>query len=360
MKLKILSPVHIGSGEEKSLSPYSDYVYQGDQVYYIDHNKLENWILSQSDPDRIMEEYIKGIKQRDALREFFIEHKLNVEDFSTHRIPILGNPRKEKINRTITNAGFPYIPGSTIKGAIRTAVLWKIQKHKKDRTTLMEYIWNNRKGPYIGEDIFGRFDKDVMKFLHVSDTGLFQREDLEIRNIQRISITNPSEEIPSWVEVINSDKEVSFDIKIKTREIDNPPSDLRGFLSPNTGVKSILKALNEFSKEIIEFELNALRKMYFVPIMEFYTKLNKEINNLSEKEAIMRIGFGKTFFDNTIDLLFKDDERIMDKIKEKTHKIPKYRILSKIFKFKPLFLIFHYLDNQDEIIKIQKYHYKIL
>ena len=35
----------------------------------------------------------------------------------------------------------------------------------------------------IGEDIFGRYGDDVLKYLHVSDTLPFRQEDLELSNL---------------------------------------------------------------------------------------------------------------------------------------------------------------------------------
>lgn len=323
MRLNIFSPVHIGSGEEKSLSPYADYIYQNDYIYYVNHTKLENWLLSQDNSDEIMNEFILGIKKQKGLREFFYKYSLSVKDYSTHSIPIVGDPKKEKIERTITNAGLPYIPGSSIKGAIRTAILWKIKKEEG-----LGNIYSIKKyHPYIGQDIFGKFGDDVMNFLQVTDTETYPREDIEIRNIKRVSVTRPKQqEIPTWLEVINSQKEVEFEIKQKGEKTDKIRNELTDFLTKGAGLTSIFKALNEFSKEIAEFEINALKNPYFNPIVKFYKELIEQINQLTEREAVLRIGYGKTFFDNTIDLLFKDDKEVMEEIKEMTSKNPKYRV----------------------------------
>jgi len=319
MKIKLLSPIHIGAGEEKTLSPYADYIYQGGYVYYIDHNKLENWILSQKNPAQIMDDLIDGIKERKGLKEFFDKYNLSVEDYATHRTTILGDPKKEKIKRIVTNAGLPYIPGSSIKGAIRTAILWKIQKNRKIDFINFMRRYSRKKFSYIGQDIFEKFDNDVMKFLQVSDTKTYSREEIEVVNIKRISLTKPKitlsqRGIPSWVEVIRTQREVNFEMRQKGERVNSIREELAGYLFKKSGMADILTVLNEFSKKIIEFEINVLKNQYFNSVVEFYKRILDEIKNLTNKEAILRIGYGKTFFDNTIDLLFNPEE--IDKIRK--------------------------------------------
>ncbi|MEM3333862.1 MAG: type III-A CRISPR-associated RAMP protein Csm5 [Thermoplasmata archaeon] len=101
----------------------------------------------------------------------------------------------------------PYIPGSTIKGAIRNAILYKILKEKiemysfKDhnkKVLVYQYFLTNRKN--VEKEIFAYEDSknkssnnDIFKFLHITDfmpknikdikLGIFQQK-VKIKNYQ--------------------------------------------------------------------------------------------------------------------------------------------------------------------------------
>ncbi|MEZ4851066.1 MAG: type III-A CRISPR-associated RAMP protein Csm5 [Bacteroidia bacterium] len=127
-KIKTLTPVHIGSGEELLGNYRFVYFPQEKCISVIDDGKVlqaigeENlgaWI-SELDNQRSLLGYIQNIR------------KLNIspEDISQRILPMQGpgpnlqNGQKyHSIREQISSAGRPCIPGSSLKGAIRTAIL---------------------------------------------------------------------------------------------------------------------------------------------------------------------------------------------------------------------------------------------
>lgn len=57
--LSMLSPVFIGGGEQATLSPYTDFIQQGNQVIIIDQHKLQNALGIKTD---LIEEFVQGIR----------------------------------------------------------------------------------------------------------------------------------------------------------------------------------------------------------------------------------------------------------------------------------------------------------
>ncbi len=124
IKIKILTPVHIGSGEE--ISPLE---------YFIDRergnfNRLNmnsllrdekfkpfmNKFISEASRSR----YIRQIINNDALLRRHVLYSLPIS--AEARSYLITNPTNVK--SFIKSAGRVYLPGSSLKGAILSAVLW--------------------------------------------------------------------------------------------------------------------------------------------------------------------------------------------------------------------------------------------
>lgn len=121
-----LSPVHIGAGDDL-LSPLMDYVQEGDRIHLIDKGELASQIADSGHTDK----YMRGIRtvsdQRKSgfLREFSDNHlKESLDRFYTgEEIPSFLNGNPIEISRCIRTHGMPFIPGSSLKGALRSALL---------------------------------------------------------------------------------------------------------------------------------------------------------------------------------------------------------------------------------------------
>ncbi|NTW63608.1 MAG: type III-A CRISPR-associated RAMP protein Csm5, partial [Chlorobiaceae bacterium] len=136
VRLTTLSPLFIGAGEEHTLSPYSDYVQRGDSLIYIDTDKLQEAMQGNK---ALVDAFVNGIRQFDNNRstfelETFITETLGrkVDDFAARQVRIEGDINKAHLRRFVATAGKPFIPGSSLKGAIRTATLVDWLLNRKD------------------------------------------------------------------------------------------------------------------------------------------------------------------------------------------------------------------------------------
>ncbi len=129
IKLKVLSPIYIGSGEQK-LTPF-EYIQQGEYVYQISDEKLSLFLKEK----HLIDSYISAVDReghRFRLLDFFIKNRITLTD--TDLMNISGG-RKTKLfgtglqdYRPFIRDGFGrvYIPGTSIKGVIRTAILYNV------------------------------------------------------------------------------------------------------------------------------------------------------------------------------------------------------------------------------------------
>jgi CRISPR-associated protein Csm5 len=316
LNLTALSPVFIGAGEEAVLSPYTDYIKQGSQVIIIDQRKLQDALAKNLS---MIDEFVQGIRHFDNNRSLFslsdfITKRLNIpiSDVEHCRLPVEGEIQKTPIRRFIASAGRPFIPGSTIKGAIRTAVLldWLLKTNtgKKQLSEIRMYIekkdWKALKQLDPEKECFGSIARDVFKYLRISDTAFFDDTSLSVSEIKRVSIKEQRgnvqrrrSDIPMWGEALNSGTKSTFTVSFLK------PSSLTGFsFLDNQSISLLLYILNAQSRESCERELQELEHAprEFEPFRKYYEKLLDTINKIGSQEAIVRLGGGKTWFDNSI------------------------------------------------------------
>ncbi len=120
--VQTLSPIHIGSGRKLT---QTDFVMQKDRsICVIDDTKLFDWISTQPNSERLALELADSIKSQ-KFNEFFRDHlSKQLPEITAYTIsfPYLQKPR-EITSFIRTAASQPYMPASSIKGVLRSALL---------------------------------------------------------------------------------------------------------------------------------------------------------------------------------------------------------------------------------------------
>lgn len=119
LKIEVISPLHIGAGEK--LSAKSFVTHNGEFVV-IDERKLLTWVGA--NPQRVNDFMGFAEKPNDSLSEFFRRHRLVAQNFAAYRIANRASGRLRDVLSFIKSAdGMPYLPGSSLKGSVRSALL---------------------------------------------------------------------------------------------------------------------------------------------------------------------------------------------------------------------------------------------
>jgi len=235
-------------------------------------------------------------------------------------------PSIRQFIRTTNNA--PYIPGSSIKGAIRTALLYsylKKIKEENDRyfynTIVPEYVKALQKTPQrkmkraarFFEGLFQSFsignasrygpNTDIMRAVHISDTIPLDKNALELK---KVHIFNKKYQpqgkrtIAIHLECISPETSLSFSCSIDKNVLEHFEG--TGKELPFKNEKGITSACETFSKDLIEYE-----KTYF----ESIGPCSSIYNYYSRCNANIRIGTGSGLVANTIYLLIPENKREM-------------------------------------------------
>lgn len=137
--LEVLSPVAIQSGEQ--LSPLSDFFELDNKLYYVDPDKL---IKALADDSELMQKYTQIMDDQPSegrsLKDL-IKDNTQLRAISTGQPVDFYGKSTVQMNAIIKTNGCPYIPGSSIKGAIKNAILydWLL----KNNSVINEFLQNN-------------------------------------------------------------------------------------------------------------------------------------------------------------------------------------------------------------------------
>ena len=306
--LKVITPVFIGSGQELSKK---EYIYFKDikEAWILDRNKLMKDIIKRGlvkDFERYMfrgeERLLDWLKAKGYTRkemQNLCAYQLNCAD----SLETLN--RSIEIKEFIKDAyGMPYIPGSSLKGAIRTSLLGSrilqnkqaYEKVKKDVLECPTYFENEKLNTkYITKDIKYnkksnkkqdkepnkgylkkesiRIEQTAFHTLNVTDKRYDARND-ELRGIS-ISDSLPLQ--PSCLTLCQKQ-----DINLIGKE--NPINILRESLKPETEVIFELTIDTSVTKITEQEILQALQEVYTfyqnVYVKKFPNIAKSEIGNL--------------------------------------------------------------------------------
>lgn len=223
MKLKVLSPLFVGSGENYDRC---DYIYDEKEIHIIEQDKWIDYLIKNDLLDKFMEHLeIKGksleidkwlkSEQKD-LKE--VIKKCCINKF---KVSNMNDFKSNVVHSFIKNAeGKPYIPGSSIKGAIVSAIVGYYANKKNLNENDIKYL--------------------KIKGISVSDSTTFELDNLELyKKIDNIIIDNKMAEntLPIYRECAKEGTEVEFSIKIDNKLLKE--SNLDDF----NGIETIYDAL---------------------------------------------------------------------------------------------------------------------
>ena len=324
-QLEILTPVHIGSGETLS---HIDGYYTNGQWYYID---LERVLTHPSaDPNALTSE----MGRRDFRWERHLRQRnIDPAEVSVYSLSCPQSPEEVEIREAIKGIhDQPLIPGSTLKGAIRTALLGEIlsvsdKVHEKSRDYLNELIERGPRGNPRTEQparrietfAFGRDpNRDLFRALQVSDTAPLKGEALEIGMVWTMTLNQNNElvqkidrgrEYKNFVQHIRTQQRLTFTLKIDDLLFREREKQRLSFnnLQQQT-LQDIAEVCRSAVDQLIRDEQDFFNYYRLPEIANIYDKLLNLNDTVPEGAFLLQIGWGTGYNANTVTNLFTDDE----------------------------------------------------
>lgn len=306
LEIKTLSPVAILNDGNSKLSPYIDIVKDKDEFVLLDVDKIAGILISDEEYYnrylQILRNKRSNSKDKYTIRNLLQDKHIKLEEVEAGRIKcgcnIKGNV---EINTCIKSKGIPYIPGSSLKGSIRTAVLY----NEIDKKAVVD---KKKYKEYVGQDIFRRdprrVQEDIFKYLIVRDTEIDDSVKTSIYEARSINIYKD----------INSEK-LNLDMKILLESIDKSQVLYSQMILKN-GIftkEDLFYKINNFYEKVINKELEEISKVRFNEknvLINEYSLLLEKIRGFKRDNNgfISRAGKLKGFFSNTLAAELSDDE----------------------------------------------------
>lgn len=313
LTIRTLSPLHIGTG--RVLFKNYDFIFDNNgQTYVIDEDRL----LAESDNAGLNDQLAKGDNPANLYRTLKGRNpKLKLDDVSQYYLD--GEPKTNKIREQIKDIqNRAYIPGSSLKGAIRTALLWRAAHRYGAEVFPMDKLPRDNDAAKASQS----FEKDLttvegsdrddfpyydlFRAMNISDAHVTgTQRPLHLVNIKPVQFKNGQiDNQQTWIDLEAVDSAQMFQtiLNYNTFLVE---SEYR--LGWNEGQKELLDSnpvmlaryLNRHSKKRIKAEIDYLRRETrgnseledaCKDWLIFYAKLDQQ--PLADNECLIQLGWG--------------------------------------------------------------------
>jgi len=320
--IEILTPVHIGSGVK--LTEGIDFVKTEHTVQIIPQSELMEYL--KNNPDEL-DRFIEGNYSLNSLHRTPKGRTFNIN---------IGRAR-EIIQFERNGFGKPYIPGSSLKGSLRTVILKTAFDRLNDsqKQALLKKVNGRREwaSEPIVKDIFGNdSNHNLMRVLEIFDAEF---EDVNLEKVLILSLTNEEGTSYGWKLMIkppinvNNPEEATW-IFVEALPIGSKgysSISLSNFLLNNqiarnelkfnepslSDLRTLASTINEYSRNKLELEKQFFEKLSkpkkLSDLINNIDGLLKQLKDLTQDEFIMRISWGvgwKGMTGDYIDDLYKN------------------------------------------------------
>jgi len=329
VKITTLTPVCIGDGQR--LSPFSDYKLKRDKLIYLNQEVIKKALEKQPD---LIDDYVEGIisgmdntgSKFDIDSFLYNRAKLDLSSLKLKEVDSTAQPKGNKNLYTILKqvGKYPYIPGSSLKGAIKTALLynWLMDKNNywcKDylklldkNSSLTQEELKDKKIEF--EDIF---DNQLEKFeFAVSDSDIFPENSIKAIDTKRLHLKEGKFTIPQTWEAIKENCSATITIN----SIKENKDKLLNWSEICKIVNSYTLNSNDREWEIFnscgaennkfDVKLNDIKRIFY----KFYKKSEDDINKADETACYLRLGSGKGYYFNSIGLALYNADKTNNKV----------------------------------------------
>lgn len=323
MIIEPISPVFIGSGEK--VGKFETLV-DGNKTYILNFDKLmENdkfVALFVEKMDKILDPSTKD----GALKAIFNYLKMNIGDYSHTSFPTIydknGKPKTLQISRFVHTAGRFYIPGSSIKGAIRTALIRANEAFAKRFENALNVSESELKRKVneienkvdeIENNVFGSAQLSPFKALIISDSSFIDKNYIKFKKVEVIHLERPKQRIQQFFELwlleqrkTGSNKVesmITFKADVLSKLLQNGArKEAIDYLMQVFGSeKNFVDTMKNAAQILIEMEkqkISASNYQQKSELLNFYNTLSK-INNETKNGFVLRVGGHSGFYSKT-------------------------------------------------------------
>lgn len=308
VRVTVLTPLHIGSG--RTLLHGYDYAIHDRRTWRLDEDAI---LATQSLEDpRLVEQLARTppAELLDSRRDFDPDNGL-------FRYVIGGTPRSnaegaQVIEQLKDAYDRPYLPGTSLKGALRTALAWVAWGEHGLRPERGRLSPNPKFAAQAYErELLGPTpNKDLLRALHVSDSAPVNDDTLMIANA-RVLHQSGALASPIEMEAIKPDTVFELTLKVDTALFSRWAD--RSALQGAHLLQTLPDCVHRHTAQRISEELAWLKAGKGAhAVYDFYRALPAE--GLPGHMCLLQVGWGTGWDDKTFGSRLRQDERFMESI----------------------------------------------
>lgn len=226
------------------------------------------------------------------LKNFLTGNKIvnDINEISSFSCKIIGNTISRLPIRGVIQSplGEAYIPGSTLKGAFKTVLMYNWLKNNKNGDKLIEDVLTRR--DYKNRPLnFDSLEKEFETFVdrenrlirrntiqQVTDSSFLEQDSKIVVDCYR--------KMPIRLECIPKNKSVEFEIVLEKYKWED-----------------LAKQTNQYVEESIEREFEIVEDQdKLTDYYNYLVDIEEELTNASKNTCFLRIGFGKGYYLNSL------------------------------------------------------------
>ena len=324
-QLKTITPVHIGTGE--TLSQIEGF-YNDGRWHRIDIDAVLEGI-----PESELNRLTTAMGKRDFRWQGYLPTN---QPRASYSLSCPEDPRETEIREAIKHPfSRPMIPGSSIKGAIRTAILWDlVGDDDQAAQVFIEQLKRNANRSWVGQRTERRVlgtdpNHDLMRTVQVSDTAPIPIEALEIGVAWTVTLNRAGElvqkrernrEYKIFIEQIRAEQMLDFSIKIDKGLFHQRVRGELGYSDRQERVicDELATVCNHVAQGLADEEAK-FYDFYGLPeLRDFYDSLSNQIDGCPKGGFVLPIGWGTGYRAKTVaELLTSEDDDLMNELRHR-------------------------------------------
>lgn len=311
VSVRVLTPMHIGNG--RLLLNEHDYAFFNGRTWRIDEAAL---LEEESNYQQVTSSRV-AIKPKDLLKPAdYVEGSL------LFRYVMRGAPRsvaagaqlREQIKDTLTDQ--PYLPGTALKGALRTALAWHGWETQRMRPAPAEL---NRRREFAGQrfeqQLFGRNpNNDLLRALLVGDSQPAGNDQLMVANVS-VMHAGGKPGSPIEVEAVRPDTSFKLDLKLD-RALFSQWARSKGLqLQHEDWLLNLAEISHAHAKARIESELAWFKRAEnCAGPADVYQRLKEAAAQVKPGQCLVQLGWGTGWGGKTFGERLQADPDFMERI----------------------------------------------
>ncbi len=300
LTITTLAPLHIGSGE-RPLQKGIDFVSYGRLIYMFDTARVIDYVVG-DDAD-----LLARVTQTVNLASFLKEQDFrNEPNLALYRL--IGASNVSEVRPQIKDVfERPYLPGSSLKGAIRTAL---VETALLARGTPLDPRHLGDRDKYAAQelerDVAGRGERpsqapnyDLFRTLRITDSAPVERASLDLSNV-RVWPAGPSRGIPIDVETVAPGTTFTTTLAIDDYLFSEHAARLR-FGPRRALIEGLASACREHASARIAAERAFFeRRTEAAAVAAFYADLERRLAASGDSGFLLQIGWGAGWRSKTV------------------------------------------------------------